>query len=209
MGNNKITERRAIFQRERQNSSINKQTKSVNNRKTGKKTQPISGAWVAQLGSWITQQLIQTYHQYAWVCVRLWKLQKGYTRLAAASVNAYQFLAHGRWFSPGASTTKTDRNDITEILLRVALSTINQIKSNKTIFATEDFHTVGGEIGRKKYLLFGQKWQKFETEEIRYLCSSPQKYHGGNGQLQPVIWPTNTRGYVFFIPGFLTNQNLL
>jgi hypothetical protein len=37
MGNNKITEHRAIFQREKQNSSINKQTKSVNNQKTGKK----------------------------------------------------------------------------------------------------------------------------------------------------------------------------
>ena len=35
-GNNKITERRAIFQRERQNSYVNKQTKSVNNQKTGK-----------------------------------------------------------------------------------------------------------------------------------------------------------------------------
>jgi hypothetical protein len=41
-------------------------------------------------------------------------------------------LAHGRWFSPGtpaSSTTKTGRHDIAEILLRVALSTINQIKS--------------------------------------------------------------------------------
>jgi hypothetical protein len=35
-GNNKITEHRAIFQRERQNSQVNKQTKSVKNRKTGK-----------------------------------------------------------------------------------------------------------------------------------------------------------------------------
>ena len=35
-GNNKITEHREIFQRERQNSQVNKQTKSVNNRKTGK-----------------------------------------------------------------------------------------------------------------------------------------------------------------------------
>jgi hypothetical protein len=41
-------------------------------------------------------------------------------------------LAHGRWFSPGTptnSTTKTGRHDIAEILLKVALSTINQIKS--------------------------------------------------------------------------------
>jgi len=44
-----------------------------------------------------------------------------------------QLLAHGRWFSPGtpaSSTTKTGRHDIAEILLKVALNTINQIKSN-------------------------------------------------------------------------------
>jgi hypothetical protein len=35
-GNNKITELRAILQRESQNSSVYKQTKSVNNRKTVK-----------------------------------------------------------------------------------------------------------------------------------------------------------------------------
>jgi hypothetical protein len=43
-------------------------------------------------------------------------------------------LAHGRWFSPGtpaSSTTKTGRHDIAEILLKVALTTINQIKLNQ------------------------------------------------------------------------------
>ena len=38
-----------------------------------------------------------------------------------------QLLATGRWFSPGtpvSPTNKTDRHDITEILLKVALSTI-------------------------------------------------------------------------------------
>ena len=39
-GNNKITEHRAIFQRESQNSEINKQTKSVNNRETGNRNGP-------------------------------------------------------------------------------------------------------------------------------------------------------------------------
>jgi hypothetical protein len=42
-------------------------------------------------------------------------------------------LARGRWFSPGtpaSSTTKTGRHDIAEILLKVALNTINQIKFN-------------------------------------------------------------------------------
>jgi hypothetical protein len=42
---------------------------------------------------------------------------------AVASDKAYQLLAHGRWFSPAPSTTKTDRHDIAEILLKVALST--------------------------------------------------------------------------------------
>jgi hypothetical protein len=62
------------------------------------------------------------------VRARLCKLQKGCTRLAAASDNIYQLLVHGRLFSPGtpaSSTTKTDRHDIAEILLKVALSTKN------------------------------------------------------------------------------------
>ena len=65
----------------------------------------------------------------AWVRVRLCKLQKGCTRLAAASDKVYQLLSHGRWFSPCSpvsSTTKTGLHDIAEILLKVALSTKNQ-----------------------------------------------------------------------------------
>jgi hypothetical protein len=45
-------------------------------------------------------------------------------------------LAHGQWFSPGipaSSTTKTGHYDIAEILLKVALNTINQIKSNQRL----------------------------------------------------------------------------
>jgi hypothetical protein len=41
-----------------------------------------------------------------------------------------QWLATGRWFSPGppvSSTNKTDHHDIIEILLKVALNTIKQI----------------------------------------------------------------------------------
>jgi hypothetical protein len=56
--------------------------------------------------------------------------KKGCTRLATASDQVYQLLAHGRRFSPGtpaSSTTKTGRHDIAEILLKVALNTKNQI----------------------------------------------------------------------------------
>jgi hypothetical protein len=35
--------------------------------------------------------------------------------------SATELLAHGRWLSPGSSTTKTGRHDIAEILLKVAL----------------------------------------------------------------------------------------
>ena len=46
------------------------------------------------------------------------------TRFAAASGKVYQLLVHGR-FSTASSTTKTGRYDIAEILLKVALNTIN------------------------------------------------------------------------------------
>jgi hypothetical protein len=60
--------------------------------------------------------------------------KKDCTRLAAARDKVYQLLVHGRWFSPGtlaSSTTKTGSHDIAKILLKVALSTINQLKSNQ------------------------------------------------------------------------------
>ena len=69
----------------------------------------------------------------AWVRAQLCKLQKGCTRLAAASDKVYQLLAQGRWFSPGtpsSSTTKTGRHDIAEILLKVALKHQKSINQN-------------------------------------------------------------------------------
>jgi len=53
--------------------------------------------------------------------------KKGCTRLAAASDKVYQLLAHGRWLSPASSTTNTGRHDLAEILLKVAVNTMNQI----------------------------------------------------------------------------------
>ena len=59
--------------------------------------------------------------------------KKGCIRLAATSDKVYQLLAHGQWFSLGtlaSATTNIGRHDIAEILLKVALNTKNQIKSN-------------------------------------------------------------------------------
>ena len=54
--------------------------------------------------------------------------------LNAALCDKSQRLATDRWFSPStpvSSTNKTNRHDIIEILLKVALNTINQTKPNK------------------------------------------------------------------------------
>jgi len=60
--------------------------------------------------------------------------KKGCTQLAAASDKVYQFLAHGRWFSPVSSTTITGRHEIAEILLKVALNTKNKNQSNSNFY---------------------------------------------------------------------------
>ena len=68
----------------------------------------------------------------AWVRAQLCKLQKGCTGLTAASDKVCQLLAQSRWFSPGipaSSTTECGRQDIAEILLKVALNTEIQIQS--------------------------------------------------------------------------------
>jgi hypothetical protein len=60
-------------------------------------------------------------------------LQQYHNYQTVTSDKVYQLLAHGRCFSPGtpaSSTTKTGRHNIAEILLKVALNIINQIKSN-------------------------------------------------------------------------------
>ena len=59
----------------------------------------------------------------------------GCIRLAAASDKVYQLLAHGRWFSPASSTTKTGRHDIDELWLKVALNTKNQSINQRIVYA--------------------------------------------------------------------------
>ena len=55
--------------------------------------------WFNELGSWITEQLIQAYYQYV-------NYKKGGTWLADESDKVYQLLAHGRWLSPASSIIK-------------------------------------------------------------------------------------------------------
>jgi hypothetical protein len=59
--------------------------------------------------------------------------QQYFSYIVEVCDRVYQLLAHGRWFSPASSTTKTGRHDIAEILLKVALKH-QKIKINQTIF---------------------------------------------------------------------------
>ena len=82
--------------------------------------------WLYGLGSWITLQLRRGFTP------GFVNYKNGCTRLATANDKDCQLLAHSRWFSLGTPVsfiTKTGRHDIAEILLKVTLNPINQIKS--------------------------------------------------------------------------------
>jgi hypothetical protein len=86
--------------------------------------------WSWSYGSW-------TYHYLCnqWLSpLMLWVRISIRARCTTLCNKVCQWLAWGRWFSPGppvSSTNKTDRHDIAEMLLKVALNTIKQT-SNKT-----------------------------------------------------------------------------
>ena len=76
----------------------------------------------------------------AWVRSRVCKSQKRVHSTRSASDKVYQLLAHGWWFSPGSSTTKTGRHDIAEIVLKAALNTTKSInQSIKPKFTIVEF----------------------------------------------------------------------
>ena len=83
-----------------------------------------------------------------------------------------QWLATGRWFSPGirvSSTNKTDRHDITEILLKVALSTI---KPNQTNVLLGHLAISPGEIFVFLVISLSVTTEQNQTRsyEKKYLC---------------------------------------
>ena len=83
-------------------------------------------SWSWSYGSWIYNYLCNRCLSPLMMLVRL-PLR---TRCTTLYDKVCQWHATGRWFSPGptfSSTNKTDRHNITEILLKVALNTIKQI----------------------------------------------------------------------------------
>jgi len=83
--------------------------------------------WSWSYGSWIYSHLWTQCLSLLTLWVRI-----PFRRVILDTTICYkvcEWLAAGRWFSPGTPlsfTNKTYRHDITEILWKVALSTINQ-----------------------------------------------------------------------------------
>ena len=82
-------------------------------------------SWPWLYGSWIYNYLCNPCLSPLMLWVRISIRARGTTLCDKVC----QWLATGWWFSPGppvSSTNKTDRHDITEILLKVTLNTIKQ-----------------------------------------------------------------------------------
>ena len=85
-----------------------------------------------------TTYAISSYHH--WCCEFESRSGRGVQHYV---IKFYQWLVTGRWFSPGppvSSTNKTNRHDITEILLKVALNTIEQ--TNNTHFYLLEYRNI-------------------------------------------------------------------
>ena len=83
-------------------------------------------------GSWIYSYLCNQCLSPLMLWVRI-SIRARYTTQSIHD-KICQWLATVRWFSPGtpvSSTSKTDRHDITKLLLKVALSTIKQTNKRK------------------------------------------------------------------------------
>jgi len=83
-------------------------------------------SWLWSYGSWIynyqCNQCLSPLMLWGWISIRV-----KCTTLQMYVIKFVKWLVTGQWFSPGplvSSTSKTDRHDKTEILLKVVLNTI-------------------------------------------------------------------------------------
>jgi hypothetical protein len=104
-----------------------------------------------------------------------------------------QWLATGWWFSPGppvSSTNKTDRQDITEILLKMALKPSNK-QTNKQILVILKHCSNRNKIPLRDHRIKrNQTWQ--ENRYIVYYLNFPlQNFFSYLYSVRNSRWPTN------------------
>jgi predicted AAA+ superfamily ATPase len=108
-------------------------------------------------------------------------------------------LAHSRWLSPGtpaSSTTKTGRHDIAEILLKVALSTKNQIKSNQS--KQKRLNTSKKVVETKRSLQFNDHYDQTE-------CQDEDMIHNATSDNELITYQENTDGYIDQLHGLISS----
>ena len=102
-----------------------------------RKTKDWGPSWSWSYGSWIYNYLCNQ-------CISplmLWVRISIRARCTTSCDKVCQWLTTGRFFFPGhpvSSTSKTDLHDITEQLLKLALSSIKQISKNKDWYARNE-----------------------------------------------------------------------
>ena len=80
------------------------------------------------------------------------------------------WLATGWWFSPVSSTNKTDSHNITEILLKIALNTINQPKINKHLYSKYKLYFNSFQVTLEHYNVHNM-WYTINTFIHVYSCN--------------------------------------
>ena len=125
-----------------------------------------------------TTYAISAYHQMLWVQILI------RAKCTTLCDKVCQWLATGQWLSPGSplsSTNKTDRHDITEILLKVALNTIKQanklIASQPVFVLTPQCCMVSGEVLKLIYKWYINWYHSISTHLVcfqSYLCHQSQ-----------------------------------
>ena len=115
-------------------------------------------SWPWSYDSWIYNYLWnQCLSSLMWVRISI------SARCTTLCDKVCQWLATGRWFFPDppvSSTNKTDRHDIAEILLKVALNTIKQTNTHTCIC-----------ILNSSYIQCERKLD-FNSDVDRYICIS-------------------------------------
>jgi hypothetical protein len=92
-------------------------------------------SWSWSYGGWIYNYLCKQCLSSLTLWVRI-PLRRGLLNTTLCDY-VCQWLSAGHWFSPGtpvSSTNKSDRHDIAEILLKVALNTITLTPQSKIFF---------------------------------------------------------------------------
>jgi hypothetical protein len=86
--------------------------------------------WLWSYGNWyLCNQCLSPLMVWVWILIRV--------RCSTLYDKVCQWLATGRWFTPGppdSSTNKTDHHDITETLLKVVLNTTKQTNSKRRVY---------------------------------------------------------------------------